>query len=44
MTIDFESEFLPMPHLNYVPIGRIFSTTNFNALQITKRYFIWREK
>lgn len=39
MKIKIESEFLPIPHLNYVPIGRINDTRNLKALQLTTRIF-----
>jgi hypothetical protein len=39
MKIKIESEFLPMPHSNYVPIGRIITTINLKALLLTTRIF-----
>jgi len=44
MKIKIESEFLPIPRLNYDPLGRTQTTTHQKVLQINAGFFIRREK
>jgi len=42
--IKIESEFLPIPQLNYDPLGRAQTITHIKVIRLTARFFIGREK
>jgi hypothetical protein len=44
MKIKTESEFLPIPQINYDPIGRTQTTTRHKVIRLTAIFFIRREK
>jgi hypothetical protein len=44
MRIKIESEFLPIPHLNYDPSGRAQTTTPDKVSRLSARFFIRRRK
>jgi len=44
MKIKIEFEFLPIPRLNYDPLGRAQTTTHHKVHQLDTSFFIGREK
>jgi len=44
MRIKIESEFLPIPRLNYDQLGRAQTLTHHKVIRLTARFFIRSEK